>query len=310
MADVATDSFPLDVPRLLHASVVRGGPPVGRVLLVGIGLAVALPLVVPGTAGSSLSGLALLATLLAITVLSARTYRGFVLEQQLVQQVEDLVQLRRWQDAGALLQRLMSRPMRNPVSRWRSMVMLSAVLMRYHRFEDAIVVHDALLSERVLDPRGEYGIRVARAMALLRLDRLYDADRAINELRRMTVRSEQRRRPDEIGGWLPASADSAGLALVEMYRDVKTGHPQEALDVFRDALPTLRRELGVQTGQAFALAARSAELLGREDDARRWWRDATTLVPAAELLRRYSEIESLARFPVAEVPAALQTVGA
>jgi tetratricopeptide (TPR) repeat protein len=305
-----SDSFPLDVPRLLHASAVRGGPPVGRLLLVGVGLAVALPLLWPGVVGQTLSALALLGTLVAIIMLSAGTYRGFVVEQQRVQQVEDLVQLRRWQEAAMLLEALMSRPMRNPVARWRAMVMLSAVLMRYHRFEDAIAVHDLLLSEQGLDSRSEYGIRVARAMAMLRLDRLYDADRAISELRRMTVRSDDRRRPEEIGGWMPAAADSAGLALVEMYRDVKTGHPQEALDLFRDALPTLRRQLGVQSGQAFALAARAAELLGREDDARRWWQDATTLVPASELLRRYTEIGSLARFPVAEMPAALRAVGA
>jgi len=310
VSDSATSSFPLDVPRLLHASVARGGPPVGRALLFGVGLAVALPLVAPGVLGQTLSALALLGTLVAIIVLSAGAYRGFMAEQRLVQHAEDLVQLRRWQEAAMLLEALMSRPMRSPVARWRAMVMLSAVLMRYHRFEDAITVHDELLSEHALDSHGEYGIRVARAMAMLRLDRLYDADRAIGELRRMTVRSDERRRPEEVGGWLPAAADSAGLALVEMYRDVKTGHPREALDLFRDALPTLRRQLGVQSGQAFALAARAAELLGREDDAARLWRDATTLVPAAELLRRYTEIGSLARFPAAEMPAALQTMGA
>lgn len=287
----------------------RGGPPIGRLLLLGVGLAIAVPLVVPAAAGQTLSALALLGTLVGVIATSASAYRGLVVEQQRVQHAEDLVQLRRWQEAATLLGDLLSRPMRTPVARWRALVMLSAVLMRYHRFEDAITVHDVLLDGQVLDPRGDYGVRVARAMALLRVDRLYDADRAINELRRLTVRSDERRRPDGIGGWLPASADSGGLALVEMYRDVKTGHPQEAVDVFRDALPALRRQLGVQAGQAYALAARAAELLGREDDARRWWHDATTLVPVEELTRRYSEVESLRRFAAAKVPASLSPAG-
>lgn len=309
MSHDGTSSFPLDVPRLLHASAARGGPPVGRLLLVGVGVAVALRLVVPAAIGQSLSALALLGTLVSVIAVSASAYRGLVAEQQQVQQAEDLVQLRRWQEAATLLDRLLSRPTRSPIARWRALVMLSAVLMRYHRFEDAIAVHDVLLEGQVLDPRGDYGLRVARAMALLRVDRLYDADRAINELRRMTVRSDERRRPEGIGGWLPAAADSAGLALVEMYRDVKTGHPQEALDVFRDALPALRRQLGVQAGQAYALAARAAELLGREEDARRWWLDATTLVPAEELTRRYAEIGPLRRFPSAHIPGLLRSAG-
>lgn len=53
-----------------------------------------------------------------------------------------------------------------------------------YRFHDAIEVYDYLLSLEGFDPSSAHGLQLGRAMSLLRDERLYDADRAIMDLRR------------------------------------------------------------------------------------------------------------------------------
>src|SRR5207249_295307 len=101
------------------------------------------------------------------------------------------------------------------------------------------------------DDGTDYGLRLGRAMAMLREDHLVDADRAMGELRRMAERK-----------------DSAGMALLELYRDVKTGHPQEAVEVFDEAMAALRAQLGHRAGDAYALVAKAYDMLGRASEAR------------------------------------------
>jgi hypothetical protein len=126
-------------------------------------------------------------------------------------------------------------------------------------------------------------------MAMLREDHLFDADRAIAELRRMSS---------------GAGVDSGGLALVEIYRDVKTGHPDEAVAIFEDKLPALRDQLGHRVADAYALAARAYDLLGRTAEAQDAYTRATLLAPLVELHRRYPDVEKLAgRYQPASAPA-------
>jgi tetratricopeptide (TPR) repeat protein len=87
---------------------------------------------------------------------------------------------------------------------------------------------------------------------------------------------------------------SAGLALVEIYRDVKTGHPAEAIELFDATLPAMREQLGHRVADAYALVARAYDLLGREAEAQRHYQKATLLSPPQELHRRYPETASLA----------------
>jgi hypothetical protein len=161
------------------------------------------------------------------------------------------------------------------------------VLARYHRFDDAIAVHNHLLEHELVDGGAAFGIRVGRAMAMLREDHLFDADRAISELRR-----------------LEGNEETAGLALVEIYRDVKTGHPDEAIDVFETRLPTLRDQLGHRLADAYALVSRAYDLRGREAEARGAWEKATLLAPPIELVRRYPEVAPVAeKYPASPAPA-------
>jgi hypothetical protein len=136
-------------------------------------------------------------------------------------------------------------------------------------------VHNFVLENVQLDPGTQQALRIGRAMAMLREDHLFDADRAIAELRR--------------GG----GDDSAGLALVELYRDVKTGHPTEAIELFHQRRESMRNQLGHRFADAYVLVARAYDLLGRESEARNAYHNATVLAPATELSRRYPETAGL-----------------
>jgi tetratricopeptide (TPR) repeat protein len=199
-------------------------------------------------------------------------------EHAAIAALEELIQLRRWPDAALILQSLLSRPARSPFSRAQALIYLAMVLTRYHRFEDSVMVHDYVLEHIPLDDATDHGTRVARALALLREENLLDADRAIAELRRNS-----------------RGMESAGLALVEIYRDVKTGHPAEAIEIFDQRLPALRRQLGHRLADGWALAARAYDMLGRTDEAKAAFENATLLAPLPELIRRYPEVEPLGK---------------
>jgi hypothetical protein len=88
-----------------------------------------------------------------------------------------------------------------------------------------------------------------------------------------------------------------------MYRDVKTGHPAEAAAIFEEKLPALRDALGHRVADAYALAARAYDLMGRPVEAQDSYTKATLLSPLLELHRRYPEIEKLyGRFQPASAP--------
>lgn len=233
-----------------------------------------------------LSGIAMVgvfAVMMAVTWLAVRRQRG---EMQQLEAIAELVQLRRWPEAAFVLRGMLSEPTRTPAARVQGLIFLSAVLARYHRFADAIAVQEHLLDHVNLDDSTAHALRLGRAMAMLREDRLFDADRAIAELRR-----------------IKQGAPSAGLALVEIYRDVKTGHPDEAIDMFDSTLPAMRDQLGHRVGDAWALVARAYDLLGRDAEARRAFERATALGPVVELLRRYPEVAPLAeKFAPASAP--------
>lgn len=235
---------------------------------------------------SALLMLGLLGGMMVMTVITVRRHRA---EQQEVEAASELVQLRRWPQAAILLNQALSRPARTPGLRSQALIYLGAVLARYHRFDDAIAVYDHLLEHNLVDSAAAYALRLGRAMAMLREDHLFDADRALAELRRLSA---------------SAGTESGGLALVEIYRDVKTGHPDEAVAIFEDKLPALRDQLGHRVSDAYALAARAYDLLGRTAEAQDAYTRATLLAPLIELHRRYPEVEKLAgRYQPAPAPA-------
>lgn len=283
----------LDVPMLLELSRPRQ-----RVSWVGYGIGLVLFLVLMGAyaGGSSsqaaeaievLSSLVMVLVVVGMSTMTWYAVRAQRAEQTYLESAEELIQLRRWPEAAMLLQGLLSRPMRTHGMRAQALIFLTSVLARYHRFEDAIAVQNHLLDELPPDSSTAYAVKLGRAMAMLRDDHLYDADRAISELRRSQDAS-----------------DSAGLALVEIYRDVKTGHPTEAVELFNAKRSLLRQQLGHRIADAYALLAKAYDLLGRTEQAGDAYAAATTLSPAPELHRRYPELAGLiGRYQPAPAPA-------
>jgi len=270
----------LDVPGLLESS-----QPQARVPWLGLGMvACVLLLIVASVSGREGPGgvaLQAAATVLSIIVFfsmpifvrfSLRRVRG---EQQAVAGIAELVHLRRWAEAAVMVQQLLSSPTRTMQARIEAMIYLASILARYHRFDDAIAVQSYLLDNEMVGGGAAYGLKLGRTMAMLREDHLFDADRAINDLRRN------------------GPADSAGFALIEIFRDVKTGHPEDAVRIFEAKLPILRDQLGHRLGDAYALAARAYDLLDRKTEAADAFRRATLLEPLIELCRRYPEVQKL-----------------
>jgi tetratricopeptide (TPR) repeat protein len=159
-------------------------------------------------------------------------------------------------------------------------------MVRYHRFEDAIMVQSFLIEHEILDDSADYVVRLGRAIAMLREDHLVDADRAIGDLRRRVPPQQ-----------------SGGFSLIEIYRDVKTGDAQEAIDLFAERLTVMQQQLGHRVADAHALVARAYDMLGREEQAAAAYQRATLLAPPSELQRRYPEVTKLTeKYPAAIAP--------
>lgn len=283
----------LDVPMLLEASEpVRR--PAWLWYMTGLFIVVMIVSALAGsqsqqveTLVSFLSALLLVGVMIASSAMMMAMARSQRSEQHQLEAIEELVQLRRWPEAATLLENILSSPMRSGNHRVQALIYLASVLARYHRFADAIGVHEYLLEHVLMEESSAYGLRLGRAMAMLRDDRLFDADRAINELRRSQVAER-----------------SGGLALIEIYRDVKTGHPAEAVEMFQQRLDAMRQQLGQRIADAHILVAKAFDLLGRFAEAQRAYENATLLCPLVELQRRYPEVQSLAeKYVPAPVPA-------
>jgi tetratricopeptide (TPR) repeat protein len=247
-----------------------------------------------------LSALLMFGIMMGMALFTWMMVRRARAEHQQLEAIEELIQLRRWPQAAAVLQQMLSAPTRTPAGRVQALIYLSTVLARYNRFDDAIVVQNHLLDNLMLDAGTAHGLRLGRAMAMLRQDHLVDADRAINEMRRSL-----RGGLADDGETLTDDVQSAGLALVELYRDVKTGHAVEAVEMFHRKLPILREQLGHRSGDAWALLAKAYDSLGREEDARKAFQNATLLTDRTELERRYPETTRLLhKYPPLEAPQA------
>ena len=223
-----------------------------------------------------LGGVTMIGLMMAMSVFTWITVSRQREEQRRLDALEELVQLRRWSEAAMMLQELLSKPTRSQQARVQGLVYLTVVLARYHRYADTILVQEHLLDNIDLDPGTMYSLQLGRAMSMLQQDHLVDANQAIRDLHRVEN-----------------SEESAGLALIEIYRDVKTGHPGEAIEMFNSKQPLLRKQLGHRVADAWALVAKAYDMVNREDSARQAYTNATLLAPIAEISRKYTEVASL-----------------
>src|SRR5688572_26324151 len=139
MADDSGPTF-LDVPLLLEKSQPKAR---GGVFLYAVGFFVLVVLLSAyaqrtmdqgGTIVQALSSLMMLGLMIAMGVLTYSAAKSAQREQAQLEGIEELIQLRRWEEAGLLLQNLLERPTRSPQARTQGLVYLGAVLARYHRF--------------------------------------------------------------------------------------------------------------------------------------------------------------------------------
>lgn len=233
-----------------------------------------------GRAGVTLDVLASLVLLTVVGVgiaMGGASVRRIRRETGQVDSIGELVQLQRWSEAAVQLELYLSSPTRTWGLRAQALAYLAAVLGRYQRHEDAITVLDHLLDSGMIEAGSAVALRLGRATAMLREDHLVDADRALSELRR-GVNSE---------------VGQASLALLELYRDVKTGHHADAVERFKKSHGLIRQWLGHRVADAWALVARSLDVLNQPQEAHRAFQNATLLCPPGELFRRYPEVARL-----------------
>lgn len=302
----------LDVPTLLDLSRQRPGK-LRFWHLVGIFLLVVMVSAYFSTYGERAAGIVstvssvgmvvLVGVLMSIMWFTVRRARN---EQLKLEAIDELVRLRRWPEAATGLQELLGKPSRMPHVRVQGLIFLTSVLVRYGRFDDAVTVQNFLLEHVDMDGGTSHGLRLARTMALLRQDHLFDADRAISELRNQVSRAGRVREQEnetKLAGEESPQSLSAGLALVEIYRDVKTGHPAEAIETFKETLPSLREQLGIRVADAHALVATAYHQLEQPTEAELHFQKATLLAPAVELHRRYPETQVLSeKYAAATMP--------
>lgn len=228
-------------------------------------------------------------------------------ESDRIDRIEDAFALKSYVFVAEQLQQLMRKPMRSDQHRLRALILLASLLARLGRYDGSLNVYNELVDSEKLTGSSGAMVKLSRAMVMLQSDHLYDADRAINELRRLIDRGGAEQELQQMDPSIPqASPDETfvgALRLIELYRDVKTGHAQEAIEIFENYLPVMTRGLGHRVGDAYALVAAAYDHLGQTDRAAERFRDGTTLQGVSDLLNRYVELRSLVtRYPPMPVP--------
>lgn len=197
-------------------------------------------------------------------------------EERAVAAVEEAVRMRQFESAVWGLSGVLAKPMLSPLARVRALFAYVGALVRFGRFDEAVTAVDELLEEGV--PSAMVApLRGAKAFALLREDRLADADRAVTDLKKL-------------GRDGPAGAV---LALAEHYREVRTGHVAEVLEHHETRRKLIAQHFTSRVADADALAAWAAYQLGNISLAGKFWQRATTVGNVTELLERFPELSKL-----------------
>jgi hypothetical protein len=169
----------------------------------------------------------------------------------------------------------------------RTVALIAMNLDQLSEYDSALVAYDELIDRLPEQHPASVQFRINRVILHLFTDRLIDADDELRRLRGLVERFAR-------------TAVSAGYRLAELVQSVRTNHFADAV-VHADSLVTDLRPLGIEAGYGHALMALSFHQLATAgDDAAarqtsRWWRRATILLPVPQLVRRFAELEPLAR---------------
>lgn len=227
----------------------------------------------------------------AMMFLSGRVRAAQALEQR-VMRAWELSMIRRYREALGRAWDLLPACRTRPELHGRVVTVMAHILGELGCDEAAEVAYGYLLDRLPPDHPLALRLRVQRAIAALRADRLADADDALRKLRAQAEGSGD----DTL---------AASYRMARLVQDVRTGHfadAAEQADQTADAL----RPLGVEAGYGHGLLALCFHQLALHDPAAdagrrqqlteaagRWWRHATLLIPPSALMFRHAELAAL-----------------
>lgn len=194
----------------------------------------------------------------------------------------ELATLRHHRPALRSAWRLIPELKNHPPLQHRAIVIIAQVLDQLDAHDAAIVAYNRLLGDLPGNHPGATMLKIHRAIAALFTHQLSDADDTLRRLR------------SSVDAFGDASPTAAAYRFALLFQSVQTAHYAEAIEESGDLLDALR-PLGIDAGYGHALLAwchhqRSDEAAQDDAHAHTWWQRATTLVPAATLVRRFPEL--------------------
>jgi len=173
------------------------------------------------------------------------------------------------------------------MARIQSLLALAAVTDADHEYEASQRIYEHILEEGLASPIQRHTAQVALGVTMLRTGQTADAVTLIDRLVLQDLPEPLR----------------AQVELLALLREVVMGHTHESVTRADERVKLFRAHLGTRAGFGYALLAAAFERANQPDAARRYWHDATLLVPVKELVNRFGELEPIAnRYPAVEYP--------
>lgn len=161
----------------------------------------------------------------------------------------------------------------------RTVALLGHLLQTLDADESAVAVYDDLLGRLPDGHPAALTLRLQKATAAFQADELSDGDAELRRVRG-AIREDD---PGPIG---------AAYRATRLLQAVRTHHFAEATEMFEHPANSFRA-LGLEAGMAHGLLAYARLRTGDVGGSHRAWSDATCLVPAQELIRRYAPLREI-----------------
>ncbi len=203
--------------------------------------------------------------------------------QSQVQRAGELTMLRHHGKALAEAWRAVPSLRQWPQFHAQTAMLIGANLLALRCYDAGIAACDYLLKLMPPDHPAGQVLALQRASALLHEERLADADDAMRKAAQQELN--------------PLTA--AMLAYAQTYQQVKT-HQADQLVGQPEALPQRVRALGYDAGYAYGLVAAAMHERDDHDQAQRWWKLATLLLPASAIMNALPETRVLAALAPAQ----------
>ena len=266
---------------------------IGMFILIGLGLLLWSILVGVDSEGGKLASMLLLwivmIGLLVSIFINAARRQGLA---RWSRKAADLCLLERWEEAIGPLQKVLNKPVNLPQIRYQGLLELAGVAEHTGELDQARQIYRAIGQEQ---PHGLLGrlALVGEAIVLLKLDHLADAETVIRQLE--------------------VSAEGPGLKslvlLGRLYQQIKTGHYDEALEDESKKCELARLGLSTKAGYVYGLLGLAHKhKIENQDQAKKYWRQATMLIRGENLVRKLPELAEMeqAYIPAEELPRAEQ----